>query len=188
MDKRIVNGWKYTARLARFLRRGLKMTLRNFLCMCVVLVCLAACSSQPKFDARTALPCEVYTRADATELLGQAVRETTMGNVPDLTESDFVSCAYLTAQAPPSGISFTLYGRKNSANGLKFYQTSLAESTAQNTITSVVGLGDEAFWNGTMLLVKRGNQVIGVTAARGISQNDLNMAKAVANKLLTRLR
>ena len=164
------------------------MRVRTFLVVAVLLFWVAACSSQPKFDARTALPCDIFTRADATDLLGQAVHENTMGSVPDLQQADYVSCVYLTQQAPPTGISFTLFGRKNPAEGIKFFQTNLAESVSQNKNTPVPGLGDQAFWNGTMLLVRQGNQIIGITAARGGSQNDLNLAKAVADKLLTRLR
>ena len=140
-----------------------------------------------KFDARVAMPCDIFTRDEAAQLLGKPVNMTTMGSVEDLAQAEFVTCAYLTQEARPSGIAITLFGRRNADNALKLFQETKTASAAQNKFTLVSDLGEEAFWNGSMLFVRRGEQVIGVTGARSISSNDLEMVKQVAEKVLSRL-
>ena len=175
------------------------MRARIYIFLLVLCFSFAACAPQtptatpappppPKFDARVAMPCDIFTRAEAEQLLGKRVNVTTMGSVEDLAQAEFVTCAYLTQEARPSGIALTLFGRHNAETARTLFQDTKAESTAQNKFTAVDGLGDEAFWNGSMLFVRRGEQIIGIMGARSLSENDLGMVKQVAEKVLARIQ
>lgn len=172
------------------------MGVRIFFIMGALLCSFAACAAPaptptpapPKFDARTALPCQILTREDAVALLGMPVHETTMGNVPNLAEASFVTCAYLTMESPPSGVSVTLFGRRDPAEGITFFQNTKTENQARASFVEIQGLGDEAFWSGALLLARQGEQVIGVTAARAIREHDFEMAKRAAQTVLARIQ
>lgn len=143
-------------------------------------------SPQAKIDPRKSVPCDALSVEEAAAIMGTPVRLTAKGNVRELDKADFIACLYNTPRPPITGFSFTVYGRQNAANAAQFYEESKKEDIERQTYTPVEGFGEEAYWDGALLLIRRGELVYGVSGAKTLGKPDFDLTKMIAEKVLGR--
>ncbi len=141
-----------------------------------------------KIDPRGSVPCSIISDAEASQIFGKPVRASAMGNVPNLDNANFIVCSYTTPAPPITGFSFTVFGRKDAASADKLFAQSKAEDVADNRYTPVNGLGQEAYWDGALLLVRHGEIVIAVAGAKQTGKPDFDMVKTVAEIVMERIQ
>lgn len=168
----------------------------------IVLGFLAACASPTltptpvptavptaavRIDPRTTRPCDILSAQEASAIFGSPVRESAMGNVPDLTKANFIVCGYTTPTAPVTGFSFTVFGLRIPGTGQTIFEQNKTDDSKLGLFTPVSGLGDEAYWNGNLLWVRMGDLTLGVTGAKEFGASDKDLAINIAQLVLDRL-
>jgi hypothetical protein len=174
------------------------MHVRIVLCLLIATLMSTACGSQTptpvavptatvRLDPRTTRPCDILPAAEASAIFGKPLRESAMGNVPDLTKANFIVCGYTTPSVPIAGFSFTVFGLRIAGSGQKIYEDNKARDTADGVFTPMSDFGDEAYWNGSLLWIRSGDLTVGVTAAKERGKPDLELTKTIARLVLERL-
>ena len=166
-----------------------KIFLPGFLC-----ILLAACSNDQQQAAQTpasdnsqqsAAPknintCSLITEADARPILGEKVKPGTQN------ES---MCQYISGseELMKSGESVSLTLHRNAGSEFEKYVADTESSLSIKT-EPVSGVGDRASWAEGSLIVKKGNDLlIVIVGIRTEKEKHIEMAKELANKIISRM-
>jgi hypothetical protein len=178
------------------------MTARHTLCLVFLIAALGLtnCSSDPgpsvtrrpsvvttpESRPKAVSACTLLTQEEAAAILGESVEKPTNSAMGGTVSN----CNWMTPSLHMVGILVRLAATPEEAETVRNEARRQSKSLSGVDTEDVAGLGENAYWAGgnvNQLNVFKGNYWVIITASKGKSSDNLALAKAVAEKALTRL-